>query len=124
VGLKEVFQKAAKAGFKAAGNFVESASYSYSNNDGFGTTSNTTQTVQFMRQDFETALRAIGGQRSDTFLGEDILNTDITGVILAQECQYPIKEGAIIILSGEAYTLKKQSLDPADALYTVLLRRV
>lgn len=123
MGLKETFQKAAKAGFKAAGNFVENAPYSYSNDDGFGAASDTTQTVQFMRQDLETALRAVNGQRSGDFLGEDVLSTDVTGIILAQECEHPIKEGAVITLSGEDYTLKKKSLDPADALYTVLLRR-
>lgn len=123
MGLKETFQKAAKAGFKAAGNFVENAPYSFPNDDGFGTTSATTQTVQLVRQDLEVSLRAVNGQRSGNFLGEDILSTDVTGAILAQACSHPIKEGATITLSGEDYTLKKFSLDPAEALYTVLLRK-
>ena len=123
MGLKETFQKAAKAGFKAAGNFVESAPYLYLNDDGFGTTSNTTQTVKFLPQDLETSLRAVDGHISGNFLGEDVKGTDITGSILAESCEHQIKEGAKITVSGEVYTLKKFSLDPAGALYTVLLRR-
>jgi hypothetical protein len=123
VGLKDVFQKAAKTGFNVFNDFVEQVPYKKAHDDGFGNVSNTIQTIQFIRTDFETAVRAMGWRDSSQYMAEGILTSDVTGFVLAPECEHPLEEGAEITLSGKKYTLKKRGLDAAGALYTVFLRR-
>ncbi len=125
MGIKETFQKAAVTSFNAAGNLVETVSYVKQADDGFGTASQDKkeQSLKLLREDLSRVYQSGVSSQAGQFYGVEILGTDVVGKIPCRLCAYPLEEGAIITLAEGAFMLKKTSIDPAGALYSVLLRR-
>jgi hypothetical protein len=119
MGLKEAFQKAAITAFNAAGNVKVSAVYSrnpdptYNTSTGVVTEDPTEYSVNAIRDEY----------KFDDVDGVNIKPEDIKLLILNSELSIIPKEKDFITISSTRWNVVNWNIDPADAVWTIQVRK-
>jgi hypothetical protein len=120
MGLRRVFQKAAVTAFKVAGDIPEaSASYVVKADDGFGTTSTDSYSIDLMVEKFTEK------EGTNYSFSELIQVKDLKGLVPSLSCSVALNsQNTVIDAAGVSYNIEALDIDAADALYVLLLRKV
>lgn len=120
MSLKKTIQKAAITAFKTAGDIVIKVLYTKITDNGFEDATTVTQELSVIREDKKTGAYV---NHWESLFAEKILITDIICTTPVALCVLPVEEDADVLIDGYKYTVKAISADPADAIYTMLLRK-
>jgi hypothetical protein len=120
-GLKEAFQKAAEAAFAAAGNVKETVTLRNKINSN-PTYNPTTDVISDSYQDYPVAAIA-SGYDSREINNTTILDTDEKIKILVSSLSVDPKRNDQIIRDSVKWEIKNVHKDPANAIWTLQIRR-
>ena len=114
MGLKNVFQAVGKAGFAISGDIKRLCTYVYVDDDGINEVTETEISVEALPSDFSLA----------QISGDDNLQPGDTAYsILFVEMPSPPQYGDRIIDGMNVFTVINYTLDPAEVMYELHLRK-
>lgn len=124
MSLKNTFNKAAETVFKVFKSLIVEVDYTIITDDGFGTVDRDEYTVDMIIDNFS--------ERDVQFLSFSALiqPTDVKGLIRGKQLrdkgvtQYSTQDVIVKKDDGTEYSIIAYNTDPAEALYTFLLRNV
>lgn len=120
MGLKNMTQGLVVKAFEILGDFSVDAVYSNQTSDGFSPGIPQTQNLNIIMED-----KGSGEYVNQRYgFSEQILRTDIVCMTPAISCDFPVKEGGVVSIGPEDYRVKEVNVDPAEAIYTMLLGRI
>lgn len=117
--LRDIFLAGVETAFSVFEEAVNSGTLTNSSDDGFGTTSEETDTIRCLFESFSA------NDVATLSFSKLIQPTDIKGLLpYVDVINCEISTNATATFDGDEYTIEAFEIDPMNVIYTLLLRKV